>query len=342
MNEQKPLQNNYRKKQRKAVLKLVALLLVAATLFATSAWSWFRSEDNQKATANGLQIGTLDEGLEMSIKVNGEYSRFSRAIDIVSYANGELLKDLDMIPLTGLGYKVSSTNKVHLYNPVFTYKADGTAVPLQTATVWTEGVANRDYISLEVKFRSVDPVIIYLGSGTEVVMRSENNGQPPNISEYGDFSRDAIVGALRMSVCDANENLKFIWIPRPDVRLNKYDDGTYSLNSGIEIKDYWAGVHAYYATDANKTSLSRTGCAQASGAFTATADGGTSLTDKTLVGEANTQMEKMLVGNEYKDYYVCSAIFRIWVDGCDEEAVRALSRGEFNLKLNFVAILDEG
>jgi archaellum component FlaF (FlaF/FlaG flagellin family) len=371
MNEQKPLQNNYRKKQRKAVLKLVALLLVAATLFATSAWSWFRSADNQKATANGLVLKSADDTLEMSICVNGVYSAYSNTINITNF-----LSNLSMTPVTGSGKLLSSANKVELLIPALTYDNEGNA-SVDGKSAWTYAVANKDYIEIKVKFRSKVPVTIYLAEGTGVDMLTERNGKDlfgpnaGNISRYGDFTRDGMVGALRMTAARIYYNTvthterelhKFTWIPRPEIILSKDSNGTYNLSNQFSYGSLWSGIHSFYT--ASKVPDSDVNCFQTKDVFTANREDVESLTEKTIIGrgrempkeddedykEAKEEYYEEIGGEQYSvclketmegvDYYVCSAVFRIWVEGTDAEALRALSNGQFYLTLNVLGIED--
>jgi hypothetical protein len=115
MDQHKPLRENYKKKQRKAVLKLVSLLLVVATLIATAAWSWFRDPDSAYATANGLDITMKSQNLLLSVD-DGE--TFSSGINL-----SEMLVDLDMVPVTGMGNADGVKN--YLFVPVSSYDSSG-------------------------------------------------------------------------------------------------------------------------------------------------------------------------------------------------------------------------
>jgi hypothetical protein len=42
--------------------------------------------------------------------------------------------------------------------------------------------------------------------------------------------------------------------------------------------------------------------------------------------------------NTDTDYYTCTTYIRIWIDGCDHEAVRAFANGQFRFDLRFNAI----
>ena len=337
MNEHKPLQMNFKKKQRKAVLKLVALLLVVVTLLLSSAWAWFRGEDDQHATAHGIQI-TLGSPNSLLISVSApdqvvdeENIEWKNSIDIIS--DTDLLDNLDMIPVTGLGYALSNGEN-YLYVPGLKYDANG-EVSVNRDVDWSEARENVDYISLKVSFKTAFPADIYIGKGTTVTTWSQDNGfdlvgdNIGNVSKYGDFSRDAIVGALRMSVSYPETESKFLWVPRPDVYLSKdVASDEYILTASDQVlADCWNGSHTYY--DLTKYAASTKGCAMSSGAFTATENSAVGANELTKIGST-------------EDGVTCTVFLKIWIDGCDSEAVQALSRGKFRLNLNFVAVETTG
>ena len=334
MDQHKPLRENYKKKQRKAVLKLVSLLLVVATLIATAAWSWFRDPNNTHAKVTGtfVSIKSEDPLLEMSVN-DGSYTT---SLDITD-GNG-FLRDLDMVPVMGLGYKIGSTTgkvkagETYLYIPSLSYNNDGTAY-VPSGSEWKNAEPNVDYISLKIKFRSKSEIDVYIASGTSVVTECEKTGKSlvgedaGNKSIYGPFSRDASVGALRMSVCYPEETLQCLWIPRPDVELSKNADG-YTLKR--VSSGNWLGRHYYYKTDGEYTYEEKR-CVLYSSAFTATSSEAGAAGTVARVGSKDNQVRE-------GDYYTYTTYIKIWFDGCDTEAVRALSRGRFKINLGFVAI----
>lgn len=337
MNEHKPLLNNFKKTQRKAVLRLVALLLAAITLLLSSAWAWFRGEDDRDATAEGLSMKLAAQGsLLLSVSAPDDVvdmedeTKWKKSIDIMN--DTDLLEELDMLPATGVGYGTKAGEN-YLQVPVLKYNTNGT-VSVNRDLDWSEPTENEDYISLKVSFMTEFPADIYIGEGTSVTTWTENNDKLltdneakniGNISKYGNFSRDAIVGALRMSVYSPDTGSRFLWIPRPDVHLSTdvaSDD--YVLNvTGQQLSDYWNGSHSYY--DLTKYIATTGGCAMLPGAFTAT--------------ENNANDAHMLtkIGSTEKGT-MCSVYLKIWIEGSDSESVQALSRGMFQLDINFVAV----
>ncbi len=335
MDQHKPLRENYKKKQRKAVLKLISLLLVVATLIATAAWSWFRDADSAHAAANGLGITLKSQNLLLSVD---DGATFSSGINL-----SEMLVDLDMVPATGLGYKLGTTEDAqnYLFVPVTAYDANGQTT-LNTDVEWPEAVPNKDYIYLKVIFRTEFPAEIYIGSGTAVTTDCDKEGNSfkgdnvVNVSRFGDFSRDAIVGALRMSVSEPNreDQLRFLWIPRPDVSLRKSSSGVYTLATDVSSNNLWGGRHEFF--DADNSMDFRDGCAVSSAVFTATAKGNGGANVKTKIGD--TVYDSSMTTDESSPVYTCTSYIKIWIEGRDAEADRALSRGRFKFNLNFVAL----
>ena len=331
MDQHKPLRENYKKKQRKAVLKLISLLLVVATLIATAAWSWFRDPDSAHATANGLGITLKSQNLLLSVD---DGATFSSGINL-----SEMLVDLDMVPVTGMGNADGVKN--YLFVPVSSYNSTG-QTSLNTNVAWPEAVPNRDYIYLKVIFKTEFPAAIYIGSGTAVTTDCDEKGNSftgknaVNVSRYGDFSRDAIVGALRMSVSESNkeDQLRFLWIPRPDVELATSESGKYMLSTGLTTNNLWGGKHEFF--DINRNEDFREDCAVSPSVFRATAKGTDGANEKTKIGD--TVYDSSMTTGESSPVYTCTSYIKIWIEGRDAEADRALSRGRFKFNLNFVAL----
>ena len=333
MNEHKLLQDNFKKKQRKAVLKLVALLLVIATLISTAAWSWFT--DNQYEVTAGDVVLMMESQEKLEMSVNGGPWTTYLAYDT---------SNLDMEPLTGLGDLIDTNkdgkpDKVNLHLPE-TKLVGGTTV-VNPDVEWTkEVVPGLHYISLEVEFKTEFKANIYIGEGTSVITECEDKGmaladeRDPtniyNISKDGNFTRDAVAGALRMSVCYPTESdLKFIWIPRPEIELYKNLSNEYKLFLTPEdydkddIRNHWSAKHNFYKADRNYAE--RDACAASEHVFKAKENNSNGADSLTLIGstEAGT---------------TCKVYLKIWIEGTDAEAVRALSRGRFRINLNFVAV----
>ncbi|MBQ4647597.1 MAG: hypothetical protein IJB76_00360 [Clostridia bacterium] len=326
MNNTKSLNKKFKTKQFKAVLRLVVLIFTIISLLIGTAWSWFA--DQKEATASGISM-TMQTADFLAVSIDGG-NTFHSSIDIL---NDSMFENLDMRDLT------SGDGKTLLI-PAFTgeigeLKVDG-------SKTWSNAVENVDYISLPLTFRSSVAADIYIAAGTKVVTNCEivkaDGAISPEVllgedthnpSSYGNFSKDAIVGALRMSAIDESNNVKFIWIPRPDVFLTVSNNlQSYALRVGADTIGTTSRTHYCYDSAYNPVSYAKTTLSSA-GAFSA--DVNKAPADATTkLGTADTP--------DGNGYFTCNAHINIWFDGCDNEARRALSNGEYKLLLNFVAI----
>lgn len=330
MNNTKSLNKKFKTKQFKAVLRLVVLIFTIISLLIGAAWSWFA--DQKEATASGISM-TMQTADFLAVSIDGGQN-FYPSIDVLK---DSMFADLNMKDITG--------NGITFYKPKFT-NSIGNLI-LDAKSEWPAATPNIDYISLNLTFRSPFSADIYVANGTQVITKCETvkaNGviapstllgsDTYNKSSYGDFSKDAIVGALRMSVLNSDNVREFLWIPRPDVLLTVSNDlQNYTLDVGndatsiIDVENRLVtGTHYFYDSNRNPTFLDNS--LTSSSIFTA--DVGIPGSEITKISTASTPTDD--------GYYIGSATVNIWIEGRDNEARRALSDGEFNILLNFVSV----
>lgn len=326
MNRHVSLKKKYINKQVNAVLKLLMLFLATLSVFVVGAWSWFTDSSDADSDSIDMTINTV-EALEVS--VNG--SDFSTRIDLSD--DTDILDNLKMRDVTGFnsGFLIPKfKNDIGISDP-------------NLSVSWDNAIPNQDYISLTLVFRTEKKSDIYVASGTKVSTYCENQGAPldgvdsVNKSSFGDFSRDAIVGALRMNVFDSAAAYKFLWIPRPDVYLEVSDDHQqYKLHTNLPLLEQRAKktvIHTCYPDNINRLMNSYEGSNQniitSESAFTANVYDAASDGDRTKIATTYISEGK---------YYVSKPVtFNIWLEGCDAEALRALSGGKYEIALNFIA-----
>lgn len=215
--------------------------------------------------------------------------------------------------------------------------------------------------------------------GNDIYRKSTYGGNKQEQS----FSSDAIVGAMRVSLVGApvsavgvtsnqvtetisgNQNLDFLWLPRPDVHLNTTstqngwtlttgvqptdnpnNDSTYmhsfffgktvsnTVKKGLEARKYWDPVN--YTKETSKPS--------------GVTDSTVFRVSKTLndndlgaKGHYPTLGESAEIANDATEliqfdgtgYYVYKYTLNIWIEGEDAEARRSMNKGVFNLELDF-------
>jgi hypothetical protein len=108
----------------------------------------------------------------------------------------------------------------------------------------------------------------------------------------------------------------------------------YTLATDVSSNNLWGGRHEFF--DADNSMDFRDGCAVSSAVFTATAKGNGGANVKTKIGD--TVYDSSMTTDESSPVYTCTSYIKIWIEGRDAEADRALSRGRFKFNLNFVAL----
>lgn len=306
---------------KKPLLKQVALLLVTAMLFIVAVFAWFTSHET--AEADGLKI-TMGTSKNLEISLDGG-STYHNGLNLLSDDHQEFIGETNKIKGKLAMLDITSDGLTFL-RPVFKQQEDGIREP-DTTENWDTANKNTAYIAQTIRFRTTFPAEIFIGKDTAITTKSEilvgeNSG---NKSANGDFSKDCIVGALRISAIDSNNNLCFTMIPRSDVELVE-NSGTFSVNysgtPGEAVSDN-TKIHTYYnsskAIETNNSPLL---------SFSATED---------LKPSDDTTMIATTTRNEETGYYEGYATINIWLEGCDPETRRALSGGHYSIVLDFVA-----
>lgn len=301
------------------IANAVLLILVAAGV----TYAWFASTYGTIVEADQVQV-IADSALEISFN-NSDWSSYLNLNSPGSPVDFDVLKFTD---ITGSGdgnFLKPALNQFGGYAEVV------------TADEWQEPRENLDYISFPLYMRSTDELDIYLGVGSSVAPQTDsdhlitNLGVNNNKSPYGNFSRDLVAGAVRVSAVDnsASKNRIFTWIPCPNIYLPFGPSDTISTYDTISITaketDTFNGIspyqHKYYASS-TATLLSE-------------------VTDNLIKGTITDDNEKLLVKLDEKTeaatYYTGMVTVYIWLEGCDNEARRAFVGGNFTVSLNISA-----
>ena len=146
---------------------------------------------------------------------------------------------------------------------------------------------------------------------------ADAEGNNPSI---GNFSRDCIVGATRVSILDSSSTLKYLWIPAPNI---KYDHA--NNNCSINLTSGATYIHNYYIVTTDSKELTNNVAQDidviANDDCDYTLGEDKQLVDVTKKGESDT-------------YYVDHVTVNLWIDGEDDEARLALTGGNFVLELD--------
>lgn len=200
------------------VMKNLIVMAVLIIIALTGVISWFTNKT--EATADGINvICEAPKGLKIAVVQHGDPA--PDVNDETQWSEGEItltkedypfLKEQSIIEITSDG--------TDFYKPKLTQE-NGKAKP-DTSSEWD--VADKDsYLSIDVYMKTGEDHMVYLNSGTEIspISTTLTGEQSGNKSDDGDFSKDCIVGAVRLStVNSADSKLKNLWIPAPQIHYD--------------------------------------------------------------------------------------------------------------------------
>lgn len=258
----------------KGILVLLSLLIMVFIF----TYSWF-SDPNQPVEASGLTMSVQNPSTDFQYAIGFSSSMTNYAYTHTDFTNtGE--QDLDLTALYPHG--VDKTNPKNAVNLLYDYTptditGDGITLirPAMAYGNWEINKAsnnystaeeNIQYISFDLIFRTLVPnTTIRLDSGSCAMGNCETHsgdGSLTNSSvanynanddnKYGNFSRDAIVGAVRVAFLEyedddqtgtdvlsdehfnSYDSVKLLWIPRPDIYLD--NGGNDSQTVGWQLR----------------------------------------------------------------------------------------------------------
>ena len=303
------------------ILKNSIILLVLILVCALASFSWFTK--GTKAFADGVNVKSeAPHGLEIAIVEHGATAptsgEYVKGEILLNKDNCDFIDELQFTEITGSGLQDE------FYKPKLN-QANGVATPDLTAD-WDEAQENIHFLSFDLYMRSKSPFKVNLDSTSSVkpvakklvwTNDADAEGNNPSI---GNFSRDCIVGATRVSILDSSSTLKYLWIPAPNI---KYDHA--NNNCSINLTSGATYIHNYYIVTTDSKELTNNVAQDidviANDDCDYTLGEDKQLVDVTKKGESDT-------------YYVDHVTVNLWIDGEDEEARLALTGGNFVLELD--------
>lgn len=300
------------------VMKNLIVMAVLIIIALTGVISWFTNKT--EATADGINvICEAPKGLKIAVVQHGDpapdvndETQWSEGGITLTKEDYPFLKEQSIIEITSDG--------TDFYKPKLTQE-NGKAKP-DTSSEWD--VADKDsYLSIDVYMKTGEDHMVYLNSGTEIspISTTLTGEQSGNKSDDGDFSKDCIVGAVRLStVNSADSKLKNLWIPAPQIHYNSdKKEVTLGNTSGDTFK------HKYWKVTKNSDGKT--------GKPTGTAP----VEYKDVITNTNNDFKlgknydfAMLTKKQPSDKYASGmTTVNIWVDGEDDEARFAMVGGKF-------------
>ena len=301
--------------KKRIILSSLCVILLIALVGGTLAW-FYINEEVTVGYGNSIFCEAGDS-LEIALVEDGVASRWSSSID---YSAGEFTT----VDITG--------NGLNLYRPT-EINENQQPVNLTPAISSLDNSRSYDYIEMEVAFRSVSKMNVYL-SEESFIAPVDPDDSTSNI--YGNFSRDYIAGAMRVAVID-DDGLRMIWAPNSQYQLIQNANGSYDFNSGKNGDSVPESAYYFYGEDENGKLVQQEfpADAYASKQF---------VVDSTGAGKGYTGNSAVLVSlvPESEGAHAQKTVrIRIWFEGTDREAHQALAGGNVNVKLKFIGVSKE-
>lgn len=335
-----------KKKQNTALLiKAIMLLLALIIMVFVASLAWFAPPD-QPVYASGLSVSTSStKEFEMAVgarcsDTNYDYkvSEYSKELNLteLKLESGDTfnaLIDFSPIDVTGDGVTLVRPSLVNKNSDID-----------RNSAVYSNVTANREYISFDLYFRCSEKCQVVLDKESFVRAACENEVSDGNlVSSDGTYSKDAVVGAIRVAFVnysDFSKNIlagsrddtaSLLWLPRPDVFFETDADGKETLYTDVKPGERYYVVdgnnhcdtytHHYYSyTHPNNDG----GYDQGDYDY----DGTVTNPNNTFVCDVDTEIGGSFYGK---------TLINIWVEGCDNEARRSLSGGKFYINFDFAA-----
>ena len=303
------------------ILKNSIVLLVLILVCALASFSWFTK--GTRAFADGINVKSeAPHGLEIAIVEHGadppDSGAYNKGTILLNKKNCAFIEKLQFTEITGSG------EQDEFYKPFLT-QANGVATPDLTAD-WDKAQENIHFLSFDLYMRSKSPFKVNLDATSSVrpvaqkLIWTDPADAEGNNPSTGNFSRDCIVGATRVSILDKNAALKYLWIPAANIQYNHADKSVVTNLTNTNGSTY---KHKYYeVTSSAKTLVTAPSV----------------ITNNKTASFYTLGTVKQLVSVETKansdTYYVDYVTVNLWIDGEDDEARLALTGGNFVLGLD--------
>ncbi len=301
--------------KKRIIISSICLILLFSLIGGTYAW-FYVNEEVTVSYGNSVFCEAGDS-LEISLLDDGVPSRWTSSID---YSTGEF----SLVDISGDGTK--------LYRPTEIDEEQQPVALLPAASTQEEGI-NYDYIEMDLAFRSVSKMNVYLSEDSFIEPVNPNNSAS-NI--YGNFSRDYIAGAMRVAVIEDSQ-LKMLWAPNSKYQLIQNANGSFQFKTGEAGDSEAESAYYYYGEDENGELVQKEVPTDLYASKTFVIDS----TGAKKGYSGNSPVIVSLNPETEGGYDQKNVKIRIWFEGTDREAHQALAGGNVNIRLKFVGVSKE-
>lgn len=205
--------------------------------------------------------------------------------------------------------------------------------------------ADADYISFTIYFRASTQMEVYLTSTSFVEPKNENGNYSPYAAKENEFSRDWIAAASRIAFVDNNKTVRMLWAPLSDRKLFYDVTGERKGYKITQIAEHTPKVGEFYYYYLDETEQAYQQCnyrffnqvsntANNAVGYTNTPIY-TKIQSSTAAKSQNERPVAELTLNSETGFYEGSVTVNIWIEGCDNEARRALAGGNIHFAFVF-------
>ena len=181
---------------------------------------------------------------------------------------------------------------------------------------------DQNYLEFSVFIKSDGPINIFLGDGSSVTPLDLE----ANISSDGDFSKDYIVGAVRVALyTEENKDNPIVWAPNSQIEYFKLSN---SISLSGQVEDSYTYAIGQGISDIKSIPTNgRNAGIDSEGSFL--------WGDIEKITDKSNMRPILQFDNSYGTENIKEVKIRVWVEGTDREAIAALIGGKFKLNIKF-------
>lgn len=325
------------------VMKNLIVMAVLIIIALTGVISWFTNKT--KAEADGINVTCeAPDGLEIAVVRHGanppsdeDYTNEGK-VDLTDTDKYPFLKQLSMEEITSDGR--------YFYKPKITQDSNGAFVDTTSSEPWANAEnaytnfsadSSLSYLSVDVYMRSKGSHKVKLASSTSVTPQYKdkltgNAEDIANKSDMGAFSKNCIVGAVRVSTVVENQ-CKNLWIPAPNIIYTETKSGniiTRTVHTDLKNtqSQYGTFEHKYWRVNPSNSQRMDTETTTYENVITNDKCDYTLGANKDLLTLSKDESDESI-------YYTGMVTLNLWIDGEDAEARQALVGGKFSADFKF-------
>ncbi len=309
------------KKIKFALFKNLILSSVLLVTIILLTFSWFTQ--NSEASADGIYIQcTTPPGVEIAVVEPGTTPKdddYKTGTFTLNAEEIEFLKSYKLADIT--------SNGVDFYKPTLTQGGNSASPEIGSDAPWEIATPNLHYISFDLYCRSKSAVDVFFTKNCKFDTKAQYDSLGGSVDTC---SHDAVVGAARFSVFDTEKNLKFLWIPRPDIYLecdiDKVPTKVLTNQNDVTGPSY---KHNYYTVESDNSKIYHENDIDKTKLVTSTSVG----TNDYVMGDDQEILQLNKKQADDSEYYAGHVTCNMWIEGEDSEARRALMDGNFSINL---------